>query len=165
MLRMRLKALSACSACAKDIKRLMRFLPKIHPTRGRYKFFLSVLKLPSQIGFDGVITLEPNISCLGLFKGTFVQELTKFETVLLLLKTLQAGWGNFAAFVEMFLDKFSAPKITLGPFRFFRKFAEIFASEGALVANLPPVLRIRVLIIFFFYTDPNSPPDFYLMRC
>ncbi len=30
--------------------------------------FLSVLKSPTQIGFDGVLNLEPNISCLGPFK-------------------------------------------------------------------------------------------------
>ncbi len=40
----------------------------LHPTRGKNKFFLSVLKSPTQVSFDGVINLEPNISCLGLFK-------------------------------------------------------------------------------------------------
>jgi hypothetical protein len=70
---MRLKALTACSSCAKDIKRMlsmrkMRFSPKIHPTRGIKIFILSVLKSPTQIDFDGVINLEPNISCLGPFK-------------------------------------------------------------------------------------------------
>ncbi len=50
--------------------RLMRFLPKIHPIRGTNKFFLLVPKSPTQIGFDGVINQEPNISCLGPFKLT-----------------------------------------------------------------------------------------------
>jgi hypothetical protein len=31
------------------------------------KNFLSVLKSPTQIGFEGVINLEPYISCLGPF--------------------------------------------------------------------------------------------------
>ncbi len=54
--------------------RLMRFLPKIHPIYGRNLFFLSVLKSHTQIGFDGVINLEPNISCLGPFKKMFAAE-------------------------------------------------------------------------------------------
>jgi hypothetical protein len=48
--------------------RLMRFSPKIHQIRSINKFFLSILKSPTQIGFAGVINLEPNISCLGPFK-------------------------------------------------------------------------------------------------
>ncbi len=76
MLSMRLKALSACSSCAKDIMRmlsmrLMRFSPKIHQIRAKNNFFLSVLKSPTQIGFVGVINLEQNISCLGPFKTKY----------------------------------------------------------------------------------------------
>ncbi len=48
--------------------RLMRFAPKIHPIRAINLFFLSVLKSPSQIDFEGVINLEPNISCLDPLK-------------------------------------------------------------------------------------------------
>ncbi len=48
--------------------RLMRFSPKMHQTRAINKFFLSVLKSPTQIGVDGVINMKPNISCLGPFK-------------------------------------------------------------------------------------------------
>ncbi len=33
--------------------------------------FFSVVKSPTQIGFDGVINLEPNISCLGPFNLSY----------------------------------------------------------------------------------------------
>ncbi len=48
--------------------RLMRFSPKIHQIGSINKFFLSLMKSPTQKGFDGVLNLEPNISCLGPFK-------------------------------------------------------------------------------------------------
>jgi hypothetical protein len=42
---------------------LMRFSTNIHQIRAINYFFLSILKSPTQIGFDGVINLEPNIPC------------------------------------------------------------------------------------------------------
>jgi hypothetical protein len=39
----------------------------MHQIQAINKFFISVLKSPTQIGVDGVINLKPNISCLGPF--------------------------------------------------------------------------------------------------
>ncbi len=69
--------------------RLMRFSPKIHQIRAKNQFFRSVLKSsPTQIGFVGVVNLEPNISCLGPFIWFFSLSCMGFQPIFLISRNM-----------------------------------------------------------------------------